>query len=72
MYDGVKHTTGYGVLEGIMPESPRGDKFGWSNAFEPIGTGKTFGEMTENEKNAMSMRRIALLDFMENLGNSEA
>ena len=40
---------------------PRGTScFGWDGVFEPEGYDKTFAEMTSEEKNAMSMRRMAL------------
>jgi len=40
---------------------PRGENgFGWDAIFEVEGTGKTFAEMTTEEKNAISMRKIAL------------
>ncbi|CAL1700004.1 unnamed protein product [Somion occarium] len=43
----------------IVP--PRGaGKFGWNPVFEADGTGKTFAEMTEDEKNAISHRFRAL------------
>ena len=40
--------------------APRGEGgFGWDPVFLPDGHDKTFGEMTTEEKNAISMRRIA-------------
>lgn len=48
-----------GELEGdIVP--PRGSKeFGWNPIFQPRGEDRTFGEMTVEEKNRISMRGIA-------------
>lgn len=40
--------------------SPRGTGFGWDPIFLPDGYTKTFGEMTAEEKNRISMRKIAL------------
>ena len=41
--------------------SPRGDMgFGWDPIFQPDGYNKTFAEMNEEEKNSLSMRKIAL------------
>ncbi|KAI0071831.1 Ham1-like protein [Panus rudis PR-1116 ss-1] len=41
--------------------APRGPgKFGWNPVFEAEGTGKTFAEMSEDEKNAISHRFKAL------------
>ncbi|EKM59906.1 uncharacterized protein PHACADRAFT_138261 [Phanerochaete carnosa HHB-10118-sp] len=43
----------------IVP--PRGaEKFGWNPIFEVEGTGKTFAEMTEEEKNSCSHRYRAV------------
>jgi len=49
-----------GSIKGqIVP--PRGDNgFGWDPIFMPEGFTKTFAEMSEEEKNELSMRRIAL------------
>lgn len=41
--------------------APRGNYgFGWDSIFQPDGVTKTFAEMTQKEKNAISMRRIVL------------
>lgn len=49
-----------GALRGIIV-SPAGDKdFGWGPIFRPVGHDKTFGEMTREEKHAISMRRKAV------------
>ncbi len=46
--------------------SPRGDNgFGWDKIFEPDGFLKTFAEMSLEEKNEVSMRRIALNKLKE-------
>lgn len=48
-----------GVIEGVITE-PRGDNgFGWDAIFQPINKDKTFAEMTFEEKNEISMRKIA-------------
>ncbi|MDD2657227.1 MAG: non-canonical purine NTP pyrophosphatase [Candidatus Pacebacteria bacterium] len=40
--------------------APRGEtNFGWDPIFQPEGKDKTFAEMTADEKNALSMRRLA-------------
>jgi non-canonical purine NTP pyrophosphatase (RdgB/HAM1 family) len=58
-----------GSINGKIVE-PRGTNgFAWDTIFEVGGTGKTFAEMTAEEKNAISMRRIAfekLRKFLEN------
>lgn len=49
--------------------SPRGENgFGWDAIFQPTGWTKTFAEMTQEEKNQISMRKIAfqkLKDYLE-------
>ncbi len=48
-----------GTIKGtIVP--PRGEGFGWDPIFQPAGHTKTFAEMDQNEKNEISMRRVAL------------
>ncbi len=58
-------------FEGVIPGrivSPRGDAgFGWDPIFLPDGYEKTFAEMTPVEKNAVSMRRIAVEKLAEAL-----
>jgi inosine triphosphate pyrophosphatase len=54
-----------GEIEGRIV-SPRGNfGFGWDSIFEPDKHSKTFAEMTGPEKNALSMRRIALNKLAE-------
>ena len=56
-----------GIIEGKIV-APRGENgFGWDAIFEPAGQTKTFAEMTSEEKNQISMRKIAfqkLADFL--------
>ncbi len=58
-----------GRVDGMIVKA-RGDTgFGWDAIFVPDGHNKTFAEMTSEEKNAISHRRIALdnlRDFLEN------
>ena len=57
-----------GSLRGRIVK-PRGNiGFGWDPIFLPEGSGKTFAEMSQEEKNAISMRRIALNKLKEFLG----
>lgn len=48
---------------------PRGENgFGWDAIFQPTGWDKTFAEMTQEEKNEISMRKIAfqkLSDYLK-------
>lgn len=61
-----------GSIEGNIV-SPRGNfDFGWGPIFQPKGYSKTFGEMDREEKNSISMRKIAfqkLKDYLESPAN---
>jgi len=56
-----------GSIKGMIV-SPKGNThFGWDPIFQPEGYSQTFAEMSKEEKNKISMRRIALdhlKDFM--------
>lgn len=58
-----------GIIEGKIPKSMQGENgFGYDPIFIPDGSEKTYAEMNSEEKNQISMRKIALLkfrDFME-------
>jgi len=71
--DGSGEVTGTGVVEGRIVPEPRGDGgFGWDSVFAPDGYGgRTYGEMSEEEKNAISHRRRAFEALRDNLANSE-
>jgi len=61
-----------GALKGTII-SPRGkDGFGWDPIFQPEGYQKTFGEMSREEKNAMSMRTIAFTKLKTFLEHDES
>jgi non-canonical purine NTP pyrophosphatase (RdgB/HAM1 family) len=58
----VKNQDEIFFFEGIVPGrivAPRGTGFGWDLIFVPDGHERTFGEMSKDEKNAISMRRLA-------------
>lgn len=48
-----------GVVRGKLV-MPKGKSFGWDPSFLPEGFDKTYGEMSYEEKNKMSHRRLAL------------
>jgi non-canonical purine NTP pyrophosphatase (RdgB/HAM1 family) len=52
-----------GKISGTISRKPHGEGFGWDSVFIPRGMNKTFGEMSINEKNRISMRAIALKKF---------
>jgi len=60
-YDGKRIKIVSSQLEGSLPNTPRGKyKFGWDPIFIPKGYSKTFAEMGSEEKNKISMRKLAL------------
>lgn len=57
-----------GICPGKISRSPRGEGgFGYDPLFIPEGYDKTFAEMTDEEKNAVSHRGRALRAFVESL-----
>jgi non-canonical purine NTP pyrophosphatase (RdgB/HAM1 family) len=67
--DGTVEVFGEGAVEGTIVRQPRGDGgFGWDTAFAPIeGGGRTYGEMTEDEKNCISHRHQAFVALRDAL-----
>jgi len=60
-FDGSSHHVFSGEVHGTVPLVPVGDSgFGWDSIFQPDECGKTFAQMTDEAKNQISMRRIAL------------
>ena len=45
--------------------TPRGEGFGWDPIFQPEGYDKTFGDLSAEEKNSFSMRKIAVEKLKE-------
>lgn len=53
-----------GTCQGVLPEEPHGsEEFGFDNIFEMDG--KTFAEMTEDEKDSVSFRGRVMLAAMQ-------
>jgi len=67
--DGTRVIIGEGVVRGVIAAEPRGrGGFGWDPAFIPEdGDGRTYGEMDDDEKNAMSHRQKAFVALREAL-----
>ncbi len=60
-----------GTIEGNLVQ-PKGDRsFGFNAIFQPKGMNKTFGEMSIEEKNKISMRGLALHKLREYLESSK-
>jgi non-canonical purine NTP pyrophosphatase (RdgB/HAM1 family) len=68
-YDGAGEVLGEGVVAGAVVRSPRGRRgFGWDSTFVPdAGDGRTYAEMDDAEKNAISHRRKAFEALREQL-----
>lgn len=64
--NGVRVFTG--TVRGKLPTEPRGEEgFGYDPIFIPDGAGKTFAEMTAEEKNQISMRKLAVDELRREL-----
>ncbi|MBM4432846.1 MAG: non-canonical purine NTP pyrophosphatase, RdgB/HAM1 family [Chloroflexi bacterium] len=62
-----------GKVEGRIAPVPSGDGgFGWDKVFIPNGAVKTFAEMSPDEKDKYSMRRLALEATMTYYSQSQA
>lgn len=58
--DGKKTIYELGIIEGFVAENPRGENgFGFDEIFE-LENGKTLAEISQEEKNKISARKIAL------------
>ena len=55
-----------GSMEGSISDAPKGEMgFSWDPIFIPNGYSKTWAEMSDDEKHATSMRKIALEKMLE-------
>ena len=68
--DGVDEVLGVGVVSGRIVTVPRGRRgFGWDSTFAPEdGDGRTYAEMEEAQKNAISHRRRAFEALRDAIG----
>lgn len=58
-----------GTLHGTLTTESRGvGGFGYDSIFKPAGCGLTFAEMTSEQKNAISHRRLAVEELRTGLG----
>ena len=69
--DGTE-TIAEGIVEGVIADRPSGaGGFGYDSVFIPTaGGGKTFAEMGDEEKNAISHRGVAFRSLKEHLSNT--
>lgn len=69
--DGPSPTQFIGSIKGTIVPIASGQEYtGWDRIFVPDGYSKTYGDMTFEEKNNCSQRRIALLQFREFLSHN--
>lgn len=61
-----------GAIRGTIVVPKRDTAFGWDANFLPDGHDKTFAEMAPDEKNSISMRRIALQKLKDHLVKTSA
>jgi XTP/dITP diphosphohydrolase len=66
--DGAE-TVAEGACDGVIAEGERGERgFGYDPVFVPVeGDGRTFAEMSDEEKNALSHRARALRNLLSRL-----
>lgn len=68
--NGVKVFTG--EVAGMISEQPRGENgFGYDEIFVPEGSGRTFAQMSNGEKDMFSMRSLAADEFKKFLLNNQ-
>ena len=66
-YENGNYVVGKGEILGRIAEKPRGDNgFGFDEIFE-LEDGRTYAELSKEEKNQISHRRLALQDLLEKL-----
>lgn len=68
-YENGKYIIGKGEIHGKIAEEPRGNNgFGFDEIFE-LEDGRTYAELSKEEKNQISHRRLALQDLLTKLEN---
>ncbi len=64
--EGRREITLEGRVEGKILERPRGaNGFGYDPVFQPLGSDKSYAEMSNDEKNRISHRAVALHKLMD-------
>lgn len=70
-YDGINEIIGKGILNGFISKECRGSNgFGFDEIFE-ISNGYTLAELSDDEKNIISARYLALMDLKKKLKNAK-
>jgi non-canonical purine NTP pyrophosphatase (RdgB/HAM1 family) len=66
--DGARRVVGRGETEGTLVLPPRGTRgFGWDPVFCPTGESRTYGELSDAEKDALGHRGRAWRDLLARL-----
>ena len=68
-HDGKKIHFFKGKINGTIPKKPKGKGFGWDPIFIPKGFNKSFAEISQEEKNKISMRAKAFKKFKKYFSN---
>ena len=69
-YENGNYVVGKGEIHGKIAENPRGENgFGFDEIFE-LEDGRTYAELTKEEKNEISHRKLALQDLLMKLKNN--
>ena len=69
-YENGKYIMGFGELRGKIAKEIRGNNgFGFDSIFE-LEDGRTFAELSAEEKNQISHRKLALQDLLKNIENT--
>jgi len=64
LYDGKEVHIWEGKINGTISDKPRGKNgFTWDDIFVPEGYSITFAQMTDEQKNRISMRKLAAQEF---------
>lgn len=70
LHDGKKIHYFEGEIDGTVAKKPHGENgFGWDSIFIPDGQNKTHAEMTQEEMDKISVRKIALEKMRKELAN---
>ena len=60
-----------GKTEGKIPDTPKGEGFGWDAIFVPNLSELSYAEMSSKEKNKISQRRLAIEQLKKHLENEK-
>jgi non-canonical purine NTP pyrophosphatase (RdgB/HAM1 family) len=70
-FDGKNEFLFEGKTEGKIPDTPKGNGFGWDPIFVPNGSELSYAEMSSEEKNKISQRRLAIEQLKKHLENEK-